>query len=127
MSNFSLLGTKTRPHDHIKEATTLYNSKKTHKDKVNKIRDIFGTKIDEKTHFGILICEFGQQSTNQQALNQECAIIHAIDIDNLTNVKREKFSLQWSEKVRKLNLFSDIHLYGFSSEILRIWTTFLLL
>ena len=50
-----------------------------------------------------MICEFSHNSTNAQALNQEYAIIDAIGIDNLTNIKREKFSLAWAEKVRAMS------------------------
>ena len=82
------------------EATRFDDSKKVHKDKIKRIREIFEAKQNETQKYGILICQFSLNSTNGQALNQEYSIIDAIGIDNLTNVKREKFSLSgWSQKV----------------------------
>ena len=85
------------------------NSKRGQKEKLKRIRDIFETKKDESNHFGILIYEFCHNSTNAQALNQEYAIIDAIQLDNLTNIKREKFSLAWPEKVNAIN-YAILHL-----------------
>lgn len=103
-------GTKTRAHDHIKEATKFDFSKKKLKEKAKKIKEIYETPIETGSDqkFGILIYEIRHNSTNQEALDQEYAMIDAIGINNLTNQKREKFSLGWPEKVinsrYKLNL-----------------------
>lgn len=104
-------GSGIRPHAHIKEAMTFSSKKAGFKMKLQVIKEIFASPRPaeippgEEPNFGILICEFSRNISNLQSLNQEAAMIEAINIDNLTNYKREKFSLPWTDRqVRQLGV-----------------------
>ena len=48
-------------------------------------------------YYNVVIQQFGHDFTNKQSLLQEAAIIKAIGITNLTNVKNERFGENWSD------------------------------
>ena len=48
-------------------------------------------------YYNVVIQQFGHDFTNKQSLLQEAAIIKAIGISNLTNVKNERFGENWSD------------------------------
>jgi hypothetical protein len=89
-------GTNTRPNDHLKEALTNKKSQK-----IERINQILKTKKpNSEVNFGIVIIQICHNSTNKQSLMREAAMIKAIGLDNLTNVKDEKFKAEnWNEEV----------------------------
>jgi len=87
-------GTKLRDFSHLKEA--IYSKNKNRKTK--QINDIW------KNGFGVISLNIFMNISNDEACTREAAMIEAININNLTNIKKGCFygsSKYWSQKQKE--------------------------
>jgi hypothetical protein len=88
-------GCGARSGQHIKEAFKHGKQQSAKLDRINEILNTDQPSAGRK--YGLVIQQFGHDYTNKQSLLQEAAIIKAIGITNLTNVKNERFGENWSD------------------------------
>lgn len=93
-------GTKTRPYYHLHAASKLFKqNKSTTNRKLAKILDIW------KDNRGVVCLHVFHNASPAEAFTREAAMIKALGVWNLTNVKNGKFyggSMNWSEEKKRL-------------------------
>ncbi|KAI4467890.1 ankyrin repeat and lem domain-containing protein 1 [Holotrichia oblita] len=94
-------GKRSRPFQHLYEAVTNYNNAKfvTENTKINTILDIW------KDNHGVICLHIFQNVIPAEAYTREAAMINALNLQNITNIKGGEFygvSATWSQKQKNL-------------------------
>jgi len=102
-------GCKNRSNHHLVETFKKTEQKEAMSEKQQRIAAILNSPVPDSNgqKYGLVIQQDSQQLTNQKALMQEAAIINAIGLDNLTNVKKEKFA-EKSWKLEEICTFGAV-------------------
>lgn len=94
-------GTRSRPFQHLYEAVQNYNKSNCNSDnkKISRILDVW------KDNQGVICLHVFQNVIPVEAYTREAAMISALNLENITNIKGGEFygiSASWSKKQKNL-------------------------